>query len=691
MKRILFISLISILSLISLAAVLNFNKLNQNSPFSSSSRDVVLQFIAYNGYGNNLYIDNILTGLQTENDIMVSSITNITYDTTYAFFTNGYDTISPQVTVSNIGRNPAASIKVFLEINGSQYFDEDSVVTLLPGQTSVVTFKKLDNVINQPLFIKSFASYTLDSNRVNDTLRQYSIILPGFRRNVLYEEFTSNASFACANNNISMNEFINANPLSVTAIIYHLPLGSTGVDSFYLQNPVQNNERTFYYYGQVIAVPNTIVDGKIIAQIPYGDSLNLYNPLNKRLSKGTPLSVTVTDQRIGGDSIKADVTVEIASRLPEGNYRLKLNAVQRYINSAAVNGESNFYDVFRKVYPDTIGLIVPKAAGIYQYSYTYYREPGWEDSLIYTSAYVQNYSSKEILNCAKSRIININPAPEPLVINKNVYLKPDIFSSFKGNREILTSADSIQTFLNIELFEGYFPPLGWKVYNEDGFITFNQYTGVNGPTLGGSKSVIMDFFDYNIPGQRDTMYSKIYSNLLVSDTVRFDYAYAQFSTMTNIDSLIVKISGDGGLTFPLEIFRKGGIPLSTAPQTTSFFIPSNNTQWKTFKFSLGNVVSVNSDFANIPDKFILNQNYPNPFNPVTKINYELPISNFVVIKVYNLLGREITTLVEEKQNAGRHEVIFDAGTVNGGLPSGVYFYSLNSDGYSETKKMMLLK
>jgi hypothetical protein len=90
---------------------------------------------------------------------------------------------------------------------------------------------------------------------------------------------------------------------------------------------------------------------------------------------------------------------------------------------------------------------------------------------------------------------------------------------------------------------------------------------------------------------------------------------------------------------------------------------------------------------NIVDSYILLQNYPNPFNPSTIIKYELPERNFVTIKVYDVLGNEIATLVNEEKPAGSYEVEFDAAN----LPSGIYFYQLQTEGYIETKKMLLLK
>lgn len=89
----------------------------------------------------------------------------------------------------------------------------------------------------------------------------------------------------------------------------------------------------------------------------------------------------------------------------------------------------------------------------------------------------------------------------------------------------------------------------------------------------------------------------------------------------------------------------------------------------------------------IPAKFRLNQNYPNPFNPSTVISYQLPVNSAVTLKIYDVLGREIKTLVNERQTAGNHSIIFNAKN----LPSGVYLYKLQAGTYTETKKLTVLK
>jgi hypothetical protein len=89
----------------------------------------------------------------------------------------------------------------------------------------------------------------------------------------------------------------------------------------------------------------------------------------------------------------------------------------------------------------------------------------------------------------------------------------------------------------------------------------------------------------------------------------------------------------------------------------------------------------------MPSTYLLQQNYPNPFNPSTTISFSIPTSEFVTLKVYDILGREVTTLVSENLNAGYHSLKFDAGNFS----SGVYFYKLQAGKYSETKKMLLSK
>ncbi len=91
--------------------------------------------------------------------------------------------------------------------------------------------------------------------------------------------------------------------------------------------------------------------------------------------------------------------------------------------------------------------------------------------------------------------------------------------------------------------------------------------------------------------------------------------------------------------------------------------------------------------SNIPAKFNLSQNYPNPFNPVTSIRFDIPKASFVKVSVYDVMGREISNLVNEQLKAGEYMVKWDAARYS----SGIYFYSIATDGYQTTKKMILAK
>jgi spore coat protein A len=86
-------------------------------------------------------------------------------------------------------------------------------------------------------------------------------------------------------------------------------------------------------------------------------------------------------------------------------------------------------------------------------------------------------------------------------------------------------------------------------------------------------------------------------------------------------------------------------------------------------------------------EYSLDQNYPNPFNPSTTINFSVPENSQVTLKIFDVLGSEVSTLINQVVPAGNHEVQFDAT----GLPSGVYFYNLTAGNFVQNKKMMLMK
>ncbi len=116
--------------------------------------------------------------------------------------------------------------------------------------------------------------------------------------------------------------------------------------------------------------------------------------------------------------------------------------------------------------------------------------------------------------------------------------------------------------------------------------------------------------------------------------------------------------------------------------------PDLSRNWKFMQPSPGNSNFITSvDNKNIAEKFSLKQNYPNPFNPITEIKYSIQKAGHITLKIFNVLGNEVATLIDENKKEGEHSIIFNASQ----FPSGVYFYQIRSGIYSETKKMVLIK
>ena len=111
------------------------------------------------------------------------------------------------------------------------------------------------------------------------------------------------------------------------------------------------------------------------------------------------------------------------------------------------------------------------------------------------------------------------------------------------------------------------------------------------------------------------------------------------------------------------------------------------TDTQTYTLHVHPTVGIDSETYQVPQEYALHQNYPNPFNPRTTLKYSVPQASNVIIKVFDILGNKIETLVNEEKPAGSYEVEFDAVE----LPSGIYFYRLQSGSFVETKKMVLMK
>jgi len=152
------------------------------------------------------------------------------------------------------------------------------------------------------------------------------------------------------------------------------------------------------------------------------------------------------------------------------------------------------------------------------------------------------------------------------------------------------------------------------------------------------------------------------------------------------DPLSLNTANDGSYPY----YQWTGFDKANSPYQAMF-------NWFDLTYSIEQTVN-----NSIPDRFSLSQNYPNPFNPTTKIKFTIPVvetghAPSVQLKVYDVLGNEIATLVNEEKPAGSYEVEFSAigGSASGGnawnLSSGIYFYQLKAGSFIETKKMLLVK
>ncbi len=172
------------------------------------------------------------------------------------------------------------------------------------------------------------------------------------------------------------------------------------------------------------------------------------------------------------------------------------------------------------------------------------------------------------------------------------------------------------------------------------------------------------------------------------------YVHSITHPSSNTVSINIALITGSGITInetPLNIatinFKKiKSGDINVQPVMMQFFSPGSATMWTVGTWNHESITSVDQN-KNTPSKFELMQNYPNPFNPSTTIKYQIPEAGMVTIKVYNILGQEVATLVNGMKNSGSYEVNFNANN----LASGIYVYRLQAGDFLQTKKMLLLK
>ncbi len=639
--------------------------------------NVVIQFEGTNANGNNLWLDNFSFGVRYLNDLTIPSMS--LKDKNYFMPGVSSASISPVVTVLNAGRNTSSDASITLT-DGGTYTSTKPVGSVTGGATANITFDPLTFNINTTKNLKAYITWGTDQNHNNDTLSQATVFLAGVQKKILFEAHTATTCAPCASQNPYLDAYIQTHFDSIVPIKYHVWWPALG-DPMYGANIPQQRVRTLY--NSVSAVPCLTIDGVHQQVSGYSTESNLSTPFNTRRAMGSPIGLSVTDTRLTGDTIKATITINVVSALPSNiDYRLRICAVERtiaYQTPPGSNGETVFHDVFRWMYPNSDGISINYTPGTYTVEYKYKRDANWADSSLYTAVFIQDEYTHSVINAAKSRNTYFDDVKLPPVTDNSVhpvsYLNPD------------EPQLSVANGLTVENMEATFPPVGWKIINNDFNFTFWQYiyAAVNGPSFPGSRAVRMSYYSYaeNI-GTTDLIRTKVYNNVSPNDTISFDWAYAQRPGYS--DRLTVKISTDGGTTFPFTIFDRNGATLATAGTSSSSFVPTAS-QWSTFSVCFANATDINNQGLLTAGEFRLAQNYPNPFNPVTSIEFNLPKSSFVSLKVYDLTGREVRNLISERMDGGIHSVSFNAE----GLSSGVYFYRLEAGEFSSVKKMILLK
>jgi hypothetical protein len=269
--------------------------------------------------------------------------------------------------------------------------------------------------------------------------------------------------------------------------------------------------------------------------------------------------------------------------------------------------------------------------------------------------------------------------PPNVLTKQNVYCWQDMSSILVKYTLINREPTSIDAIIGHELI-----PEVQGTYDGNDTVQYSNLTKI----IKVTKNEAVGYKP--LSGNLKSLYAFIYySDFWVGDTVFYNGL-----TYNSFDSLFITDPNDPNVDGPVLIPAYNQTTIAPNDSVVLYLAVAYGINEQAMLASLeqaqqkyNTIVSVESDYNNIPANFVLDQNYPNPFNPSTKISFGLPERSNVVLKIFNALGQQVAELVNESLEAGTYSYNFDASE----LTSGIYIYSLQTDAGVISKKMTLIK
>ena len=270
--------------------------------------------------------------------------------------------------------------------------------------------------------------------------------------------------------------------------------------------------------------------------------------------------------------------------------------------------------------------------------------------------------------------------------------KAEVTVQLKFLPDILNPASTIVYKINQS--NGHYEPVATSY---DSSYIYNGQNNLGKVLMFNIDSTYFGDLLFAIPQKIDSAYAPEPFSPANADTVSTKSITLRWGTYGIFSTFHLQIATDSlfnNLTIDTTGFRETLFTDSSFSKGTYYYWRVNNTNsagtsnWSdTARFYVSSTLGIDNSKSTLPQMYYLSQNYPNPFNPSTMINYEIPKSSFVTLKVYDILGREIATLINEEKPTGSYKITFNASKYS----SGVYFYKLSAGNYTQVKKMVLIK